>query len=195
MDRTGFAGIAAAILLVMRFYLAVVFLRAGTVKLADRREFRSAVANYEILPAGLVGAAAVTVPAVEVAAGTLLLLGVLPGVVAAVLAALLLAFAAGIAVNLARGRVFDCGCDTGSAAPQTISWGHVTVDALLAAGAVALCLAPPRDLALLPGPGGAFAVGVPGGSTLPVLLAAALVFLVARVLGQAAAARRQLRDG
>jgi uncharacterized membrane protein YphA (DoxX/SURF4 family) len=183
---------AAAILLVLRFIIAGIFIRAGAIKLASLKEFRLAVTNYEIVPANLAGAAAVIVAAVEVIAGLLLLLGVLPGVVAAVLAALLVCFSAAITVNLARGRVFDCGCD-GSTTPQTISWGHVRADLLLAAAAAAISVAPPAGLGLLHGPGGVFRIGIPGGSGGPVLLAAALSFLTTRLIGAGLAARRLMR--
>ncbi len=193
MAETGFAGIAAAILVIVRVLIAVVFLRAGIVKLTSRKAFRLAVANYEILPVGLTPAAAVIIPAAEVTAGLLLLLGVLPAVVAAVLAALLVCFSAAIAVNLARGRTFDCGCGNSRVAPQTISWRHVAVNTVLAASAAAISVAPPGGLELLPGPRGVFSIGIPGGSGLPVLLSAALVLLTARMLAAAAATRRQLR--
>ena len=104
MNDAGFAGIAAAILLVMRLFIAGTFIRAGLVKLADTKEFRLAVANYKILPAGLVTVAAVTVPVVEVMVGLCLMLGLLPVVFASVLAALLLCFPAAIGINLASGR-------------------------------------------------------------------------------------------
>jgi uncharacterized membrane protein YphA (DoxX/SURF4 family) len=193
MAETGFAGIAAVILEIMRVFIAVVFLRAGMVKLTGRKDFRLAVTNYEILPAGLAAAAAVIVPVTEATAGLLLLLGVLPGVVAAILAALLVCFSAAITVNLARGRIFDCGCGSSRVAPQTISWRHVAVNAILAASAAAISVAPPGGLELLPGPRGVFSVDIPGGSGLPVLLAAALVLVTARMLAAAAATRRQLR--
>jgi uncharacterized membrane protein YphA (DoxX/SURF4 family) len=191
-NSAGFAGIAAAILLVIRLFIAGTFIRAGAVKLADIKEFRLAVANYDILPAGLVAAAAVTVPAVEVVAGLLLLLGVLPVVVAAVLAALLLCFSAAIAVNLARGRVFDCGCGS-NVTPQTIGWRHIAVNALLAGGATAVAVAPPASLELLRGPSGLVSIAVPGGSDVPLVLTAALGFMLTRVLGAAVAARTSFR--
>src|ERR1700733_8085926 len=102
--------VTAVFLAGMRLVIAGVFIRAGIVKLVRPGRFRRAVANYDIVPAALVGVTAGSVPVVEAAAGLLLLLGVLPGVVAAILAALLVCFAAVITVNLARGRVFDCGC-------------------------------------------------------------------------------------
>jgi uncharacterized membrane protein YphA (DoxX/SURF4 family) len=184
MNDAGFAGIAAAILLVMRLLIAGTFIRAGAVKLTDLKEFRLAVANYQILPAGLVKAAAVTVPMAEVTVGLGLLLGIAPVVFAAVLAVLLLCFSAAIAVNLARGRVFDCGCG-GSIAPQTISWRHIAANSLLAACAAAIAIAPPGGLELLAGPAGLASVSVPGGSGIPLVLAATLGFMLTRVGGAA----------
>jgi uncharacterized membrane protein YphA (DoxX/SURF4 family) len=192
MDEAGLAGIIAAIVLIIRLLVAGIFIRAGAVKLGDREEFRLAVANYKILPASLVSAAAVGVPSVEVTAGVLLLLGVLPGVVAAVLAALLVCFSAAIAVNLARGRVFDCGCDGGTA-PQLISWGHVLVNVLLVALTISVSIAPPAGLELLHGPSGVFSIGIPADAGVPVVLAAALCFMSARMLSAAIATRRLLR--
>lgn len=191
MNEVGLDGTAAAILLIMRLCLAGAFIRAGAVKLTDLKEFRLAIANYKILPAGLVGSATAAVPAVEVTAGLLLLLGVFPAEVAAVLAALLVCFSVAIAVNLARGRVFDCGCG-GSAAPRMISWQHVAVNTLLAASATVIAIIPPASLDLFRGTRGAVSVAVPGGSVLPVTLAAVLVFILTRMLA-AAAARGALR--
>jgi uncharacterized membrane protein YphA (DoxX/SURF4 family) len=191
MDDVGLAAVAAAVLTILRLAVAGVFIRAGTVKLAGLAEFRLAVANYQILPTGLVGAAAVGVPVLEAAAGVLLLLGIFSAVVAAVLAVLLLCFSAAIGLNLARGRVFDCGCG-GSTVPQLINWRHVAVNGLLAAAAIAILIAPPGGLELLRGPRGLFSIGIPGGSGAPVVLAAVLVFISARTLGAAAGAHRSL---
>lgn len=154
-------------------------------KLLDLDEFRLAVKNYEIVPASLTGITAVGVAAVEVTAGLLLLLGILPLVIAAVLAILLVCFSAAIAINLARGRVFDCGCDGSSTAPQTISWSHVTANTFLAAMAAAISIAPPASVNLLYGPSGAFSISIPGGSRVPVLLAAMLAFVTMRLLAAA----------
>lgn len=193
MDVTGLAGVAAAVLLVARLLIAGVFIRAGAVKLTDLAEFRLAVTNYGILPASLIHATAALVPALELMAGLLLLIGVFPGVVAAVLAALLLCFSAAIAVNLARGRVFDCGCG-GTAAPQLISWRHVAINGLLAFAAAAISITSPGGLDLLSDPRGAFPIGIPGGSGVPVVLAAALCLVTARMVSAALTARELVRD-
>jgi uncharacterized membrane protein YphA (DoxX/SURF4 family) len=184
----GLAGDAASVLLVLRLVIAAIFIRAGVAKLAGLADFRLAVANYDIVPPGLVRATAVAVPAVEVAAGGLLLFGILPGVVSALLAVLLVGFSAAIAVNLARGRKFDCGCD--GTAPETISWRHVAANMLFAAVAVAIALFPTPALVLLAGPGGVYALGLPRGAELPVLLAAALAVVMASLVRVAPAARR-----
>jgi uncharacterized membrane protein YphA (DoxX/SURF4 family) len=192
MQDASLPGIAALALLALRFILALVFIRAGIVKLSGLADFRAAVKNYQILPARLTGAAALGVPAVEVGAGTLLLLGVLPGITAGCLAALLVVFSVAIAVNLARGRVFDCGCD--GAAPQQISWRHVAVNVLLAGAAAAMTLAPPSGFGLLAGPGGVFSPSLPRGAVVPVMLTVTLVVLMARTLRAALTARRALRS-
>jgi uncharacterized membrane protein YphA (DoxX/SURF4 family) len=188
VDETGIAGIVATTLLITRFAMAVIFIRAGTVKLANLREFRLAVANYQILPLSLVPAVAVSVPAGEVAGGVLLLLGVASGIASAVLAALLLCFSAAIGLNLTRGRIFDCGCG-GRDMPQLISWRHVAVNLLLAALAACVAIAPPVGLELLPGPRGVFSVELPAGSGVPLLLATVLGLLTARMLAAALAIR------
>jgi uncharacterized membrane protein YphA (DoxX/SURF4 family) len=192
MHGAGLSGIVATALMVLRFILAFIFIRAGITKLSDLADFRTAVTNYQILPDRLTGAAALAVPAVEVGAGTLLVLGVLPGITAACLAALLVTFSVAIIINLARGRVFDCGC--GGTAPRTISWRHVAVNALLAAGAVALALAPPPGPGLLAGPAGVFAVHLPHGAAVPAALTAALALVLASVVRAAAEVRRTLRS-
>jgi uncharacterized membrane protein YphA (DoxX/SURF4 family) len=191
MQGASLPGIAALALLALRFVLALVFIRAGVVKLSGLADFRAAVRNYQILPARLTGAAALGVPAAEVGAGTLLLLGVYPGITAACLAVLLAVFSVAIAVNLARGRVFDCGC--GGTAPQRISWRHVAVNALLAAAAAAMTLAPPSGFALLAGPDGVFSPHLPRGAVVPVALTVTLGVLMTRTLRAARTAHRALR--
>src|SRR5262245_56382768 len=141
----------ALALLAARYVLAGVFLRSGLAKLSDLPDFRSAVANYQLVPLGAIPAVALGLPIAEVAVALLVAAGVLTGPAAAVMALFLMVFAGAIAINLARGRVFDCGCG-GRATPLLISWVHVRLDAAMAVVAVAIALAPPVTLALWPGP-------------------------------------------
>lgn len=177
----------ALVLLAARCLLVCVFLRAGFSKVTDLADFRSAVTNYRLLPAALVPAVAFTLPFAELTAAVLLALGILPTIVAGLLAFLLLSFAAAIAINLARGRSFDCGC--AGSAPQTISWAHVASNVCLAALAAALAVAPPSTLAVWPGPSGLVSVAIPRGDALPIVLAVVLGLITVTVLRRAAAVR------
>jgi uncharacterized membrane protein YphA (DoxX/SURF4 family) len=177
----------AFVLLASRCLVVCVFFRAGFAKITDLADFRSAVTNYRLLPARLVPVIAVTLPFAELTAAVMLALGILPGIVASLLALLLLAFAAAIAINLARGRSFDCGC--AGSAPQTINWTHVASNVGLAALSAAVAVAPPRSLAIWPGTSGLFSVATPRGDALPIVLAVVLGLVTVTVLRRAATVR------
>jgi uncharacterized membrane protein YphA (DoxX/SURF4 family) len=193
VPSTGAAAVeVSVVVLTLRLGVGLLFLRAGAQKLAAQADFRRAVRNYKIVPPQLVNATAATVPAVEVTAGGLLMLGAATSIAGWLLAALLAVFSAAIAINLSRGRVFDCGCG-GGAAPRRISWRHVVSNLLLAACAVAVAVVPIPALALYTGPGGVFAPVVPPGSAVPVVLAAALAAVATVLLRAAAGLPGQLR--
>lgn len=181
----------ALVLLAARYLVVFVFLRAGLAKMTDLADFRSAVLNYRLLPGVLVTPVALSLPFAEVTAAVLLALGILPAIVAYLLALLLLSFALAIAVNLARGRTFDCGC--AGAAPQTISWSHVTSNLVLAAVAMLIALVPPVTLALWPGVTGPFSVSTPRGDALPVILAVIVALVAVAMLRRAAGVGRSAR--
>lgn len=177
-------------LLAARWLIAGIFLRSGLAKAVGLAAFREAVANYQLLPPGLVPVAAAVLPFAEIAAAVLLAAGVVPVVVAAAVAVLLVVFAVAIAVNLARGRVFDCGCAGSAVAPSKISWRHVVVDLVLAVAAAAIAVAPPSAADLWRGPAGLAKVAMPDNSALPVLLAVLVSFALMALLQRAAAVRR-----
>lgn len=158
--------------LILRYLLAVVFVRSGLLKVLDMGEFRLAVGNYRLLPEMLVGPATWAVPTLEFGCGILLVAGVATGPVAAVLVGLLAVFSVAVAVNLLRGRAISCGC-SGRVAAQ-ITWRHVATNVGLAgAGAfVSVWAVQPLTVAaiwgvrnqLLMGAGGAIGVLVAVGS-------------------------------
>jgi uncharacterized membrane protein YphA (DoxX/SURF4 family) len=129
--------------LAMRTGLAVVFLVAAVTKLLDLDLFSRAVADYEIVPAGLAPGAASAISVIELSTAVGLFLGV--RIAAAGAAFTLLAFASVVAINLARGRSFDCGCGFGQ--QSQISWSLVARDCVLAAAAVLLAIGPVSTLA------------------------------------------------
>lgn len=163
--------------IVGRYILAAMFFRSGLAKMSSLPEFRSAVANYRLLPMRVVSAVALSLPFAEVAAATLVATGVLTSLLSAVMALLLITFATAIAINLARGRVFDCGC-AGRAAPRLITWRHVGLNVAMALTAAAVALASPASLAAWPGPA-PFALRVPRGDAIPVLLAVVVGLITA----------------
>jgi len=114
----------------LRVVLGGLLLLAGLSKLADRRAFREAIAEYQLLPASLERPFAAFVPVAETALGTLLLVGLATTAAAALAAPLLASFAIAIGVNMARGRSFDCHC-FGNVQADRIGWPALIRAALL----------------------------------------------------------------
>ncbi len=134
----------------LRAALALLLTLAATHKLRDMESFRAAVAGYRLVPAFLVGPAAVALAGGELLAAALLIAS--PGRPAAgplAAAALFLLYGGAIAVNLARGRRdIDCGCG-GPGARRPISGWLVARSAALAVLALAAAVpvaSPPRSL-------------------------------------------------
>lgn len=113
--------------------VAAVFLVSGFAKIGGG-SLAADLAAYRLLPRAVVGPVALLLPWVEVLVGVCILGGfaVMAMLTAAVV--LLAAFTVGMAVNLIRGRVIDCGC-RGAGTP--ISWGLVGTDAALLVATVA----------------------------------------------------------
>jgi hypothetical protein len=131
----------------LRGPLALLLAAAALHKLRGPAAFRSALAEYRVLPAALAAPAAALVPAAEAAAAVALtapLLGAGPALRAGgplLAAALLALYAAAIAWNLGRGRRdLDCGC-LGPAQRQPLSGWLVARNLALVVGALA-CLLP-----------------------------------------------------
>lgn len=92
----------------MRLGLAVVFIYAGAVKLADPASFAEVIARYGILPRGLVPWAALGLPALEVAAGVGLVLEAAGAL--SLITAMLAMFIGVLWFGVLQGLDVDCGC-------------------------------------------------------------------------------------
>jgi uncharacterized membrane protein YphA (DoxX/SURF4 family) len=137
---------------VARLITGGLFLYAVSTKLGDMHGFAEELANYRLLPAALVPAAAVWVIGLEIVAGALLLLGRFAWRPAAlVITALLAVFTAGIAQALLRGIDLRCGC---FGAPELASWWTVLRDVAMLAGAALVLWRGPGRLSLGRRPGG-----------------------------------------
>lgn len=123
----------------------LVFVGAGVAKLRHRVLFPGVVANYRLLPDGLVAPVAAVLPLVELALGAGLIAALVVGgwfalVTGLAAAGLLLVFAGAMAVNLRRGRGhIDCGCGHPELR-QPLSWLLVGRNLVLAVPLVALGL-------------------------------------------------------
>ena len=176
------------VVVILRASLALLFVVAAAHKLRDPESFRAVLDAYALLPGGLAGLAARTLPLLEVVAA--LGLAMPGGASFAVLlaAALLALYASAIGVNLLRGRRdLDCGC-MGPGAGRKIGGALVVRNLTLLAAALA-CLLPvrPRPLTWLD------ALTVP----LAVAAIAALYAAIERLLATApalAALRAEMRS-
>ena len=112
----------AALTLLSRALLAVVFLWAGLAKGADRQGFVVAVDAYRVLPRGLVIPVAAVLPWLEVSLGAFLALGVFVRFAGAVSAGLVLLFLGVLVQAKARGLAIDCGCFGGGGPGTGVTW-------------------------------------------------------------------------
>ncbi len=94
----------------VRLPLGGLMLYSGAVKMADPSLFAAAVVQYDILPALLAPYAALVIPAIECIIGLSLLAGFRVRASSAIAVLLMAVFMIAVSVNLARGRLIDCGC-------------------------------------------------------------------------------------
>lgn len=88
-----------------------VLVTAGAHKLLDRPGFRASLSAYELLPAALVPAVALSLPLAELLLAVGLLQSATRAFAALGAAVLLAVYTLAIGINLARGRgAIDCGC-------------------------------------------------------------------------------------
>lgn len=102
--------------LVARLVVGGVWIVAGSLKIPDPDSSIEAVRAYELLPASIVDPVGLSLPAIELAVGLALVLGVFTRPAAVLSALLFVAFIVGIASVWARGIEIDCGCFGGGGA-------------------------------------------------------------------------------
>jgi uncharacterized membrane protein YphA (DoxX/SURF4 family) len=99
---------AASLYTLLRVGLGLVFVFSGAIKLADPAGFADILASHQLVPPGLVDAAALAIPGLEVILGLGLVLdirGSLAGITA-----MLLIFCLVLWLGIVRGLEIDCGC-------------------------------------------------------------------------------------
>ena len=104
--------------LLARLVTGGVWIVAGGLKIAEPEASIAAVRAYQLLPSSAAEVVGLALPAVEVAVGLALVLGLFTRAAGVVSALLFLAFIAGIASVWARGIEIDCGCFGGGGAEE-----------------------------------------------------------------------------
>lgn len=165
-----------------RLALGTVWSVAAVSKLRQPRLVRQSVVDFGLLPDRTAGVVGMALPGVELLLGVLLLVGqwVVPAALCSLV--LLTLFSGAIAINLARGRRFECRC-FGQFGHSRISWRSVARNCLLMAPAALLMLVR-SDYVSLDGwqRGRALASGDPAViDFLPVLLIAAALVMIERL--------------
>lgn len=130
------------LLLTVRVVLGAIFIVAGALKIGDPIAFADSIWAFQLVPNAVIAPMALMLPIFEIAAGALLILGIVRGTAALAILILSAVFTAAIASALARGLTLDCGC-FGQGAP-TVSgmWLDLARDLLLLAGAALVYFLP-----------------------------------------------------
>ena len=95
---------------ILRFIVGGVFVVAGVLKIWNPASFAGDIANYRLLTETLVNLVAITVPWVEVLAGSLLIAGIWKRPSALLITVLMVIFLAGIGQAIYRHLDIRCGC-------------------------------------------------------------------------------------
>jgi len=120
--------------LVLRLYIAGLFIYAGMYKINYAAEFAEMIASYRLVPHWGVNFMAVTMPWIEVICGILLVCGIRVRSAIVVAGGLLVMFTLAIAVNLIWQAPISCGCF--HTLEDTISWKTLVRDLIWIAMAV-----------------------------------------------------------
>jgi len=113
---------------IIRILVGLFFLFSGAVKLLDLQSFRDAIVMFDMLPKQFINIATVTIPSAELVCGLALLVNSFKRASLSILTFLIAVFITAIAVNLLKGRTFECGCLGFLKITDDISWFSVLFD-------------------------------------------------------------------
>ena len=104
------------IALLVRFYLAWVFISACLHKLADPTSFAIDIATYQMLPLIFINPLAIVLPYVELGTGIMLITGTKARAAALMVCGMMLMFMIALSYALAHDLSISCGCFASNAA-------------------------------------------------------------------------------
>jgi uncharacterized membrane protein YphA (DoxX/SURF4 family) len=131
----------------VRIALGLTLLAAGVSKARDRTNFLETLEGFDIVPGLLRSPASWLIPTVEIAVGSLLVVGVAHKLTAAVSLIMIAVFSVGLLIQMARGRLADCGC-FGSVFTHTTGTIALLRNAVLVGGACLVYFSGPGALSL-----------------------------------------------
>ncbi len=138
----------AFLILALRVVLGLVLLAAGVLKAHDGPTLTAiSIADYRILPAGLVAPLAIGLPYLEILLGAYLIAGLFTRSAAWFAACQFVVFAIAVGSLVVRHIHADCGC-FGSGVSTPPSWGHVALDLASAGVAAFIALRAPGAFAV-----------------------------------------------
>lgn len=95
---------------VIRIIFGLLFVYSAIVKIIDPAAFGKVIIMYDIIPSAIVPYIAIVLPYVELLTGLFLAAGFRIKAVSLITMAMMVVFSVAIAINVTRGRNFDCGC-------------------------------------------------------------------------------------
>lgn len=95
---------------IIRIIIGFIFVYASIEKISDPEGFSMSISNYRLLPVAIVNLFAITLPWIELAAGLLLLFGILVKENSSIILFFLSVFTIAIIISLFRGLNIECGC-------------------------------------------------------------------------------------
>ncbi|MBO4351351.1 MAG: DoxX family membrane protein [Proteobacteria bacterium] len=112
------------IALLVRFYLAWVFISACLHKLADPTSFAIDIATYQMLPLVFINPLAIILPYVELGTGIMLITGTKARAAALMVCGMMIMFMIALSYALMHDLSISCGCfaSNAAAASDPISW-------------------------------------------------------------------------
>ena len=103
-------------LMLIRFYLAFVFISACLHKLADPTSFAVDIATYQMLPLVFINPLAIVLPYVEFGTGIMLAIGLRARAAALMVCGMMLMFMIALSYALMHDLTISCGCFASNAA-------------------------------------------------------------------------------
>lgn len=171
-----------------RFALGQTLLLSSIAKLGNRDAFRDSVARFDLLPPAAIGPVASLLPRLELILGAMLAVGLSTTLVSFATTSLLALLTLAVTVNLARGRIIDCGCF--GPFSQPITWWTLVRNVSLMWLGLVVVRGPIEGLALQDAAHGLQAQA----DALGGLIAGSSLVLASFIAAEAVRARRRVRE-